>query len=150
MTDRHTPIAPKVANVESWGSLGVFAFLVVIHVIVCIALILVVLLQTGKGADMGAAFGGGSSQTVFGSTGASTFLKKVTTGAAIAFMLTCLTLAYMSGNRTPKSIVTEAAPVTSTAAPIQKAPAASERPVTAHKSAEPATAAPATGTPAQK
>jgi len=47
--------------------------LIIIHIIVCIALIMIVLLQTGKGADMGAAFGGGSSQTLFGSTGARPF-----------------------------------------------------------------------------
>ena len=65
-------------------------FLILIHVFVCIALIMIVLLQTGKGADMGAAFGGGSSQTLFGSTGASTFLSKATTAAAVIFMLTSL------------------------------------------------------------
>ncbi len=79
--------------------------LIVIHVIVCIALILIVLLQTGKGADMGAAFGGGSSQTLFGSTGASTFLTKATTVAAIVFMVTSLSIAYLSSNRTGKSIM---------------------------------------------
>ena len=79
--------------------------LIVIHVVVCIALIMIVLLQTGKGADMGAAFGGGSSQTLFGSTGASTFLSKATTAAAIVFMLTSLTLAYMSGGKVSKSVV---------------------------------------------
>lgn len=79
-------------------------FIVVIHVVVCIALILIVLLQTGKGSDMGAAFGGGGSQTVFGSTGAGSFLSKMTTGAAVVFMLTSLTLAYFSG-RTPTSSV---------------------------------------------
>lgn len=81
--------------------------LIVIHVVVCIALIMIVLLQTGKGADMGAAFGGGSSQTLFGSTGASTFLSKATTVAAIVFMLTSLTLAYMSGGKVTKSVVTD-------------------------------------------
>ena len=79
--------------------------LIVIHVIVCIALIMIVLLQTGKGTDMGAAFGGGSSQTLFGSTGASTFLSKATTAAAIIFMLTSLALAYMSGHKTGDSIM---------------------------------------------
>ena len=79
--------------------------LIVIHVVVCIALIMIVLLQTGKGADMGAAFGGGSSQTLFGSTGASTFLSKATTVAAIVFMLTSLTLAYVSGGKAVKSVV---------------------------------------------
>ena len=65
--------------------------LIIIHIIVCIALIMIVLLQTGKGADMGAAFGGGSSQTLFGSTGASTFLSKATTGAAIRTTATAIT-----------------------------------------------------------
>ena len=86
--------------------------LIIIHIFVCIALIMIVLLQTGKGADMGAAFGGGSSQTLFGSTGASTFLSKATTAAAIIFMLTSLSLAWMSGHRTGDSIMDKArAPV---------------------------------------
>ena len=83
------------------------AILIVIHVTVCIALIMIVLLQTGKGADMGAAFGGGSSQTLFGSTGASTFLSKATTVVAVVFMLTSLALAYISTNRTGSSIITD-------------------------------------------
>jgi preprotein translocase subunit SecG len=82
--------------------------LIIIHVVVCVALILIVLLQTGKGADMGAAFGGGSSQTLFGSTGASTFLGKLTTVAAVIFMLTSLGLAYLSTNRTAQTIMPEA------------------------------------------
>ena len=86
--------------------------LIIVHVIVCVALIMIVLLQTGKGADMGAAFGGGGSQTLFGSTGASTFLSKATTGAAIIFMLTSLALAYLSSHRTADSIIQSApAPV---------------------------------------
>ncbi len=82
------------------------ALIVIIHIIVCLALILIVLLQTGKGADMGAVFGGAGSQTLFGSTGATTFLTKLTTIAAIVFMLTSLSLAYIgkSGN---KSIVSD-------------------------------------------
>ena len=99
--------------------------LIIIHIIVCIALIMIVLLQTGKGADMGAAFGGGSSQTLFGSTGASTFLSKATTAAAIIFMVTSLGLAYLSGHRTGESIVTDTpAPVESQAAPDTAAPPA--------------------------
>ena len=93
--------------------------LIFIHVIVCIALIMIVLLQTGKGGDMGAAFGGGSSQSLFGSTGASTFLSKATTVAAVVFMVTSLALAYMSSNQTGKSIMTN------TQAPVS-APATSE------------------------
>lgn len=74
---------------------------------------MIVLLQTGKGADMGAAFGGGSSQTLFGSTGASTFLSKATTVAAVVFMLTSLILAYMSSHRTGDSIMSDVqAPIT--------------------------------------
>jgi preprotein translocase subunit SecG len=80
-------------------------FLIIMHVIVCIALILIVLLQTGKGADMGAAFGGGASQTLFGSTGGSTFLGKLTTVAAIVFMITSLGLAYLSGYKMKNSII---------------------------------------------
>ncbi|HJO62741.1 MAG: preprotein translocase subunit SecG [Desulfobacterales bacterium] len=79
--------------------------LIMIHVIASIALIMIVLLQTGKGTDMGAAFGGGSSQTLFGSTGASTFLSKATTVAAIIFMITSLSLAYLSGHKREKSIM---------------------------------------------
>lgn len=71
----------------------------IVHVLMCVALILVVLLQTGKGANMGAAFGG-SSQTVFGSSGAGTFLGKMTTVIAIVFMLTSLWLAYFAAHKT--------------------------------------------------
>jgi preprotein translocase subunit SecG len=116
--------------------------LIIIHVFVCIALIMIVLLQTGKGADMGAAFGGGASQTLFGSTGASTFLSKATTAAAIIFMITSLSLAYMSSNKSGSSIMKnvetpieqQAAPAApeagSTAAPAAPAPAPAETPQT--------------------
>jgi preprotein translocase subunit SecG len=68
--------------------------LIILHITVCFFLIAVVLLQSGKGAEMGAAFGG-SSQTIFGSRGAATFLSKLTTIAAVLFMLTSLTLAIV-------------------------------------------------------
>lgn len=67
----------------------------ILHVLVCIGLILVVLLQAGKGANMGAVFGG-SSQTIFGSSGPGTFLSKMTTGIAVVFMLTSLGLSYFT------------------------------------------------------
>ena len=67
---------------------------IIVHLIACIALIAIVLLQTGKGAEMGAAFGG-ASQTLFGGTGGSSFMSKLTTGAAVVFMITCLMLSYM-------------------------------------------------------
>jgi preprotein translocase subunit SecG len=71
-------------------------FLLILHIAVCLVLILVVLLQRGKGGDMGAALGGGGSQTVFGGRGAGNFLTKLTTGAAIGFMLTSLSLSYLT------------------------------------------------------
>ena len=67
-----------------------------LHVIVCIILVLVVLLQSGKGADLAGAFGGGATQTAFGSRGPASFLSKMTTIAAVVFMLTSLSLAMIS------------------------------------------------------
>jgi preprotein translocase subunit SecG len=82
----------------------------IIHILVCLFLILIVLLQTGKGADIGAAFGGGSSQTLFGSAGPGGFLTKITTGVAIVFMITSISLAYMYSHRTGASVVRETQP----------------------------------------
>jgi len=79
--------------------------LVTIHIIVSIALIAIVLLQSGKGAEMGASFGASGSQSVFGAGGGNTFMSKMTTGAAIIFMLTSLTLAYLSGKTGTSSIM---------------------------------------------
>ena len=94
-----------------------------LHVIVCIILILVVLLQSGKGADLAGAFGGGGTQTAFGSRGPASFLSKLTTGAAVLFMLTCLSLSMIGEKREAKSILdtTKGRP-----APAQKAPAAAK------------------------
>jgi preprotein translocase subunit SecG len=78
--------------------------LIIIHIVVCLALIMIVLLQTGKGASMGAAFGG-SSQTIFGSSGATTFLTKLTTIVAVVFMLTSLFLAFIHGPGSSPSVV---------------------------------------------
>ena len=80
----------------------------IIHVIVCIGLILVVLLQTGKGAEVGAVFGG-SSSTIFGSSGAGNFLSRLTTGMAIVFMMTSLTLGYFAG-RKPSATIFDSQP----------------------------------------
>ncbi|MFH0810907.1 MAG: preprotein translocase subunit SecG [Pseudomonadota bacterium] len=96
--------------------------LVIIHVLVGLALIFIVLLQTGKGADMGAAFGG-SSQTLFGGAGPGTFLGKMTTVAAIIFMCTSLSLAYLSSGRTSGSVMTETSrPVQQPAVPSGPSP----------------------------
>jgi len=92
--------------------------LTVIHVAVCVLLILVVLLQTGKRADLAGAFGGGGSQTAFGARGAATVLSKATTIAAVIFMLTSFALSLMS-SRTGQGAgtVLDEAPVSAPAAP---------------------------------
>jgi len=79
--------------------------LILLHILVSVALIAIVLLQSGKGAEMGASFGASGSQSVFGAGGGSTFMSKLTTGAAIIFMLTSLTLAYRSGHSGMSSIM---------------------------------------------
>ena len=94
--------------------------IIILHVCVCVALILIVLLQKGKGAGMGAAFGG-SSQTVFGSAGATTFLHKVTTIVAVVFMLTSLGLSLLFGRGGGTSIMEDVTPSQAPAA--QTAPA---------------------------
>ena len=86
-------------------------FVTLIHVVACFILILVVLLQAGKGANMGAAFGG-SSQTVFGSSGAGTFLGKLTATVAVVFMLTSLSLAYMATKGSSSIVERSSIPVT--------------------------------------
>ena len=83
---------------------------ITVHIIVCISLVLLVLLQHGKGADMGATFGG-SSQTVFGSDGPVPLLNKITTSAAIIFMVTSVILAYNSAHSTSGTIMRPVAPV---------------------------------------
>ncbi len=76
-----------------------------IHVIVCVFLIVVVLLQSGKSADIAAAFGGMGSQTAFGPRGAATVLGKATTWAAVLFMLTSITLSIFAARRPSSSSV---------------------------------------------
>ncbi len=97
-----------------------FASLLVIHILACFTMIGVILLQSGKGAEMGAAFGG-SSQTLFGSRGAATFLSKITVVAAAVFMLTALSLAVMSKERSVASSLQELQQSSET--PVQTAPA---------------------------
>ncbi len=121
-----------------------YTLIVILHVIVSIAMILVILLQTGKGSDIGAVFGGGSSQTLFGSTGPTSFLSKLTAGAAILFMITSLFLAYFSGSGSSRSIMKGASPVSTSPAPQAPLPAAPAAP------AAPAPAAPAPAAPAAK
>lgn len=97
-------------------------FLTIIHVFVCFILVGVVLLQTGKGASLGAAFGGGSSQTLFGSRGAASFLSKITTIAAIIFMLTSLSLAVISAKKSGSIVIEDRRPKGEM--PVEKVPPA--------------------------
>ena len=82
--------------------------LVTVYVIICFFLILVVLLQQGKGADIAGAFGGGGSQTAFGARGATTFLHKLTTGAFIGFVVLSMLLSILEAR--PRSSVIKTLP----------------------------------------
>ncbi|PYM18388.1 MAG: preprotein translocase subunit SecG [Candidatus Rokuibacteriota bacterium] len=114
--------------------------LTVLHVLMCFAIIAMVLfLQSGKGADIGSAFGGAGSQAVFGSMGTPTVVGKITAVIAILFTITSFSLALLGGERTG-SVVREPAPTT---APATPAPAAPGTPApTAPPPATPATPAP--------
>jgi len=100
-----------------------YTVVTILHIFSCFFLITVVLLQTGKGADVSAVFGG-SSQTLFGSSGAGNFLTKLTTATAVVFMLTSLTLTYGAAKQTSKSLFDN--PPVSAPAPAapEKAPSA--------------------------
>jgi preprotein translocase subunit SecG len=109
--------------------------LVIVHVIVSIFLILVVLVQQGKGADLAGAFGGGGSQTAFGARGATTLLHKLTTGFFVLFVITSMTLSILQAR--PRTSVMTGQPAAAPATPAPATPA-------------PATPAPATPAPAQQ
>lgn len=98
--------------------------LTIVHVIVCLFLVGIVLLQHGKGADIGATFGG-SSQSLFGTEGPLPLLNKITTVAAVIFMLTSVTLAYISSQTSSTSVmkdvvVEQAVPAPETVASEEK------------------------------
>ncbi|HXU13708.1 MAG TPA: preprotein translocase subunit SecG [Terriglobales bacterium] len=76
-----------------------YSLLVVVHIIVCLFLIIVVLLQSGQSGDIAAAFGGMGSQTAFGPRGAATVLTKATTWCAVIFMITSITLSVLATRR---------------------------------------------------
>jgi preprotein translocase subunit SecG len=96
--------------------------LTIVHVLMCFGIIAIVLLQAGKGADIGSAFGGAGSQAVFGSMGTPTVLGKITGAIAIIFTVTSFSLAILGGDRS-SSVVREAPPVSAPAAPSAPAPA---------------------------
>ena len=84
-----------------------FVFVIALHIVACLVLIMFVLLQTGKGADIGAVFGGGSGQALFGSAGPAGFLAKLTTAVAVLFMVTSLYLAYTAERHSPSETIME-------------------------------------------
>jgi preprotein translocase subunit SecG len=94
--------------------------LIIVHVFVCLFLICIVLLQHGKGADIGATFGG-SSQSLFGTEGPVPLLNKITTLAAIVFMGTSISLAYISTNRSTGTVMSDVkvAPIEQTQVPTE-------------------------------
>ncbi|MBT5287025.1 MAG: preprotein translocase subunit SecG [Candidatus Thioglobus sp.] len=75
-----------------------FQVILIVHVLLALGLVALILMQHGKGADAGAAFGAGSAGSVFGARGASSFIYKLTAGVATGFFLTSLTLAYLATN----------------------------------------------------
>jgi preprotein translocase subunit SecG len=106
----------------------VYYLVTALHVVVCLILILVVLLQSSKGADLAGAFGGATTQTAFGSRGPASFLSKMTTVSAVIFMVTCLALSLMGGRQQSRSILdTTKQPVSQKPAvqPTPQAPAPS-------------------------
>jgi len=97
--------------------------LTIIHILVCIFLVSIVLLQHGKGADIGATFGGGGGESLFGTEGPVPMLNKVTTAAAVIFMVTSISLAYISAHNTSGSVMggySAPAPVEQPAPPAAK------------------------------
>ena len=104
--------------------------LTVLHVAVAVFLILVVLLQTGKRADLAGAFGGGGSQTAFGTRGAATLLSKLTTASAVIFMLTSLALSILSSSGTGSggSVLPDEPPAQTQQGPTPEVPAPAELP----------------------
>ena len=126
-----------------------YTLLIIVHVFSCIFLVSVVLLQQGKGADVGAVFGG-SSQTLFGTSGAGNLLTKLTSATAAIFMLTSLTLTYGAAKQSTKSIfdkapVSEPAPAPVGDEPLTQPSASTEGQGTAAApTAESAQSAPAT------
>lgn len=103
----------------------VFSVVLVVHVLAGLGVIGLVLMQHGKGADMGAAFGSGASGSLFGSSGSANFLSRTTAALAAVFFVTSLSLSYLAGQKAPasKGLMEGVAPA---AAPAVVAPAAAE------------------------
>ncbi len=109
------------------------SFLYALHFIVCFVLIAVVLLQRGKGADLGASLGGGGANTIFGSRGAGNFLTKITTASAITFMCTSLSLSYLGYQASDVRLFDESTPIES---PLDAESGLTEIPTAAEEAAD--------------
>ena len=116
-----------------------FSVVLSIHVVACVLVILVVLLQSGKGAGFSGIFGGGGSDAVFSAPSGSQFIRKVTTGFALSFFVTSLLLTYLGSRRGVRSVTRQLALPAGTAAP---APAPAAAPATPGSAAEKATVPP--------
>ena len=138
-----------------------FTFLVILYIFVCLFLILVVLVQQGRGADLAGAFGGGGSQQTFGPRGATTFLHKLTTGFFVAFIVLALALAVVesrpqrsvipTGPKNPKAATTKVPATFPAPAPAPATPANTTSPAHATTGSTPSTGsspAPAPSAPA--
>ena len=124
--------------------------LLLAHITVSLVLILAVLLQTGKRADLAGAFGGGGSQTAFGARGAATFLSKATTWSAITFMATSILLGVYFGRESSSSVVSDTASRPAPAAPAMPMPQPVPVPVGIPAGgSSPSPAAPSAATPAE-
>src|SRR5262245_34288331 len=124
--------------------------LTIIHVLVCIFLIIVVLLQSGKAADLAGAFGGMGSQTAFGPRGSATLLSKATTISAVVFMITSLSLSIVGTRNAGSSVgntVLDKAKQSAPASAPKSAPAAPAGQAPAPAPAQPAPSAPAQNAP---
>jgi preprotein translocase subunit SecG len=121
------------------GLVGIaYIALIVIYIFVCFFLILVVLLQQGKGADIAGAFGGGGSQTAFGARGATTLLHKLTTGAFVGFIALALVLTLLEARPRSSVVKTLPAKAASQKAPAPAAPAPAGAPAVPGTGAAPA------------
>lgn len=98
-----------------------------LHILVCLFLIAVILLQAGKGADIGATFGAGGSQTLFGARGAATFLSKMTTIIAILFLVTSISLAGIAKSRVSGSSSSSVLDTMEPGAPLPPTPIPEEK-----------------------
>ncbi len=130
-----------------------YEILLGLFLIVALALIGLILLQQGKGADLGASFGAGASNTVFGASGSGSFMTKTTWWLALISLVILLALGYMASHRDKAAVAQDdvfaAAPAVETAAPVAAAPASSDVPTSGDvpTAATPAETAPAADVP---